>query len=363
MRKPPLVLVADDMPANVEILQMRLQSRGYEVAVAADGNSALAGIVDLKPDLILLDIMMPGIDGIEVCRRVRADPSLPYMPIVMVTAKTDKKDVAAGLDAGADDYLPKPFDHAELMARVRSMLRIKELYDELTELNADLELRVRDQVQRIERLGRLRRFLPPQVADLMLAKGEAVLDSHRREIVVAFCDLRGFTTFSETAEPEDVMSLLNTYHSTLGPIMQKHGATVDRFAGDGAILYFNDPLPVPDAPQRAIRMAAEMRAQMAGLCHGWRRRGDELGFGVGIAQGHATLGRIGFEARSDYTAIGSVMNLAARLSDAAADGEILVTRRLAVACDGIAEFDEERPRELKGFSRPVPVSNLRSLKA
>jgi adenylate cyclase len=362
MRKIPLVLVADDMPANVEILQMRLESRGYDVAVANDGDNALARIVDLKPDLILLDIMMPGIDGIEVCRRVRADPTLPYTPIVMVTAKADKKDVAAGLDAGADDYLTKPIDHAELMARVRSMLRIKELYDQLAELNGVLEQRVRDQVERIERLGHLRRFLPPQVAELMLTKGDTILDSHRREIVVVFCDLRGFTAFSETAEPEDVMEVLNTYHRTLGPIMQKYGATVDRFAGDGAIMYFNDPLPVPDAPQRALRMAAEMRAEMATLCDGWRKRGNELGFGVGIAQGHATLGRVGFEARSDYTAIGSVMNLAARLSDDAADGEILVSQKVVVSCEEIADFDEQRPREMKGFSRPVPVSNLRSLK-
>lgn len=363
MRDPARILVVDDVADNVEILRMRLESLGYEVAVATDGEQALDAVKADPPDLVLLDIMMPRIDGLEVVRRLKADSSLPFIPVVLVTAKANPKDVVAGLDAGGDDYLTKPVDHGALVARVRAMLRIKALHDQLAALNADLESRVAEQVDELERVNRLRRFMAPQLAQAIVSAGdEKILENHRREIVAMFCDLRGFTSFSETAEPEDIMAVLAEYHGAIGPLIRKHEGTLDRFTGDGMLVFFNDPLPCPDAPERAAKLAIEMRDAVRSLQAGWTRRGHRLGFGIGMAQGYATLGRIGFEDRFDYTAIGAVINLAARLCSEAADGQILVSGRLASAAAGVAAIEEFGERELKGMARPVAVANVASLR-
>jgi class 3 adenylate cyclase/AmiR/NasT family two-component response regulator len=376
MREPPLILVVDDVPDNVEILEMRLESLGYQVATAGDGIAALDKTREQLPDLVLLDIMMPRLDGIETVKRLKADPSLPFIPVILVTAKTDASDVVAGLESGADDYLTKPVDHAALTARVRAMLRIKNLHDtvraqaqrlevqaaELAAWNQTLEARVAAQIGEIERIGRLKRFLAPQIADTIIAAGgEAILERHRRDIVVLFCDMRGFTAFAETAEPEDVTTVLGEYHAALGPLIHRYEGTLDRFTGDGLLVIFNDPLPCPDPALRAVRLAAEMREAVAVLAREWLARGHEIGFGVGIAQGYATLGRIGFEGRSDYTAIGTVTNLAARLCDAAEDGQILVTRRIVAAAESAARFETVGEIALKGLVRPVAVANVVSL--
>jgi len=362
MRDPARILVVDDVADNVEILRMRLASLGYEVVVAEDGEQALAKVRDLLPDLILLDIMMPKIDGLEVVRRLKADPSLPFIPVILVTAKAGPKDVVAGLDAGGDDYLTKPIDHGALVARVRAMLRIKALHDEVQALNHGLEAKVQAQVEELERVGRLRRFLAPQLAQAIVSAGDdKMLDNHRREIVALFCDLRGFTGFAETAEPEDIMALLGEYHGALGPLIRKYEGTLDRFTGDGMLVFFNDPLPCADAPERAARLALEMRQAVAALAPVWARRGHRLGFGIGMAQGYATLGRIGFEDRFDYTAIGAVINLASRLCAEAADGQILTSGRLAAAVEAMAEVEDLGERQLRGMSRPVSVANLRGL--
>jgi len=282
MRNPPRILAVDDVAENLEILQMRLESRGYEVVLAADGEAALAAVREQLPDLILLDIMMPKMDGIEVARRLKADTSLPFIPIILVTAKADDKDVVAGLDAGGDDYLTKPFEHAALVARVRSMLRIKELHDEvrrqaaqLADWNAKLEERIATQLAEIERIGRLKRFLAPQIAEMIVSAGsEQILDSHRRDIIVLFCDLRGFTAFAETAEPEEVMALLADYHGALGPLVHHFEGTLDRFSGDGMMVFFNDPLPCPDPAERAVRLGIAMREAFAHLAERWQRRGQ-----------------------------------------------------------------------------------------
>jgi adenylate cyclase len=363
MRDPARILVVDDIADNVEILRMRLSSLGYEVIVAEDGERALARVREVLPDLILLDIMMPKIDGLEVVRRLKADAALPFIPVILVTAKAGQKDVVAGLDAGGDDYLTKPIDHGALVARVRAMLRIKALHDEMQALNQDLETKVRDQVEELERVGRLRRFLAPQLAQAIVSAGdETVLENHRREVVALFCDLRGFTSFSETAEPEDIMAVLGEYHGAVGPLIRKYEGTLDRFTGDGMMVFFNDPLPCPDAPQRAARMAIEMRDAVAALVPNWKSRGHMLGFGVGMAQGYATLGRIGFEDRFDYTAIGAVINLAARLCADAGDGQILTSGRLAASMADVVEVDDLGDRALRGMSRPVAVVNLRALR-
>jgi class 3 adenylate cyclase/AmiR/NasT family two-component response regulator len=378
MRAPPLILVVDDVPDNVEILEMRLASLGYEVATAGDGLAALDKIHALLPDLVLLDIMMPKLDGIETVKRLKADASLPFIPVILVTARADAPDVVAGLDSGADDYLTKPVDQAALTARVRAMLRIKALHDtvreqaqrleaqaaELALWNRGLEERVAAQLGEIERIGRLKRFLAPQVVERILASGgEAILERHRREIVVLFCDLRGFTAFAETAEPEDVAAVLGEYHAALGPLIHRHEGTLDRFTGDGMLVVFNDPVPCPDPALRAVRLAVEMRDAVAGLGRGWAARGHAIGFGVGIAQGYATLGQIGFEGRSDYTAIGTVTNLAARLCDMADDGQILVTLRIVTGTEGAALCETLGEIPLKGLIRPVAVANVVSLSA
>jgi adenylate cyclase len=373
MREPPLILVVDDMPDNVEILQLRLESQGYEVITAGDGEEALAVVRDKLPDLVLLDIQMPKLDGIETVKQLKADDNLPFIPVILVTARADAKDVVAGLEAGGDDYLTKPVDQAALVARARAMLRIKALHDtvqeqarrledqagELASWNQDLEARVKAQLGEIERIGVLKRFLAPQLAEMIVARGEeGILETHRRDIVIVFCDLRGFTSFAETGEPEEVRDLLREYHEALGPIVTRSEGTLDHFAGDGIMVFFNDPLPCPDPAERAVRMAIEMREAVARLQVDWRRRGREIGFGIGIAQGYATLGQIGFAERVHYTAIGTVCNLASRLCDQATDGQILISKRVAGAVEGNALLEEIGDLALKGLSQAVAVFNV-----
>jgi class 3 adenylate cyclase/CheY-like chemotaxis protein len=363
VRNPPLILIADDNEANLDILVMRLQSQGYAIATAKDGEEALAQAREVKPDLVLLDIMMPKIDGVEVCRRLKGDKTLPFMPIILVTAKADTKDVVAGLEAGGDEYLTKPVDQASLMARVRSILRTKSLHDQVEELNRDLEERVAKQIAEIERIGELRRFLSPQVADLVSNGAAGMLESHRREITVVFCDMRGFTAFAETSEPEEVMGVMREYHAALGALIHEYEGTLERFVGDGLMVLFNDPVPCPDPAARAVRMAIAMRDRIGDLSKKWSTRGHELGFGIGIAQGYATLGRIGFEGRFDYGSIGTVSNLGARLCNEAVPGQILVSRPVQAAVDAIAECAPIGELTLKGLSRPVAAFNVVRLKA
>ena len=377
MRTPPRILIADDNPMNLDILQTRLAVHGYEILTAADGEAALALAREKQPDLILLDVMMPKLDGLEVCRRLRKDPALPFMPIILVTARTDSKDVVAGLEAGGDEYLTKPVDQAALVARVKSMLRIKALHDtvqeqaanlvsqagELRALNRTLADRVTDQVRQLERLGRLKRFFSPQLAELIVAGGaDDPLQTHRREVTVVFLDLRGFTAFAETAEPEEVMTVLREYHAEMGKLILEHEGTLERFTGDGMMIFFNDPLPLPNPAERAIRMAVAMRERVNDLSAGWRKRGYDLALGVGITEGYATIGAIGFEGRWDYGAIGTVTNLAARLCGEAQGGQILISSRMAGALEDLIECQEVGALSLKGLLRPVPTFKVIGLK-
>lgn len=326
------------------------------------GEEALAATKQHKPDLILLDIMMPKLDGIEVTRRLKGDKDMPFTPIILVTAKADSKDIVAGLEAGADEYLTKPVDQMSLVARVKSVLRIKELHDTVHEWNKTLEQRVNEQVNELDRVGRLRRFLAPQVAELLVGSGEDVIKSHRRDISVVFCDLRGFTAFAETAEPEEVMGVLAEYHAGLGALIHKHEGTLDKFAGDGLMVLFNDPVKVEKPTLRAVSMAIEMRDAVAQLAVKWRKFGHQLGFGLGIAHGYATIGQIGFEGRYDYSAIGSVVNLAARLCGEAQAGQILVDAKAFAAVEDAMDADEIGEMTLKGFHRPVYVYNVKGLR-
>lgn len=363
------ILVVDDVPKNVRLLADVLGAHGYRTSTAASGEEAMACLAAERPDLVLLDVMMPGMDGYQVCRAIRADPACAVLPVVLVTALDPEQERIKGLEAGADDFLTKPIHQAELMARVRSLLRVKALYDEvqrqraeLLAWNSTLEQRVTESVQQLERVGQLKRFFSPQLAEAILAGGaQDPLKSHRREITVVFLDLRGFTSFTETADPEEVMGVLAQYHAAMGQRVLEHEGTLERFSGDGMMIFFNDPQPVPDAPARAVRMALQMQADMAALSGQWQRRGYALSMGIGIAQGFATLGGIGFAGRIDYGAIGTVTNLAARLCGEAPGGQILVSQRVCAALqdlgtDGAAlSFDSVGELALKGFARPVPA--------
>jgi len=371
MNDPQRILIVDDNEANRDILEARLKVQGYELLQAADGEEALAAVQRDHPDLILLDVMMPKLDGVEVCRRIKGDATLPFTPIILVTSKSDTRDVIAGLDAGADEYLTKPVDQAALVARVKSVLRVKALHDQVQAQAADLaawnrtlEQRVAEQLGEIERVGRLKRFLSPQVAELVVSSGDdRMLESHRRDVTVVFCDLRGFTAFSETAEPEEVMSILREYHAGLGALINNFEGTIERFNGDGVMVLFNDPLPCPDPSVRAVRMAVEMRDCIAGLTARWRKHGHELGFGIGIAHGYATLGCVGFEGRFQYSVTGTVANLAARLCDQAKSGEILIDSKVHAAVESMAELEPVGELALKGLHRPVLAFNVRELRS
>ena len=359
MDESPTILVVDDELRNVRLFDAVLSSAGFRVTSAAAGSDALESVKRELPDLILLDIHLPGITGYEVCRRLRADPATRFLPVVMVTS-SDREVRLDAIEAGADDFITKPFNHQELLARVRSLVRIKRYHDtieaqkrELAEWNRTLEGRVADQVEELERMSRLRRFLSPTLAELILAHGEGMLESHRREIAVLFADLRGWTAFSVNTEPEEVMGVIREFHTAMGDLIVEYDATVGWFAGDGLMVWFNDPVPCPEPSVRAVRMAAAMRAVMEALSGKWGRRGHELDFSVGIGLGYATLGKIGFDGRYDYGAVGTVMNLASRLCDEAEPGEILVSERVFSEIEDVVAAEPAGEFSLKGFGRPV----------
>src|SRR6059036_3801130 len=337
---PEKILVVDDVPVNVKLLADLLAVKGYAVVTAAGGAEALTKIDKEQPALVLLDVMMPGMSGYDVCRKIRQNPATSMLPVIMVTALDPTQERVKGIDAGADDFLSKPINQPELLARVKSLLRIKLLHDELAEWSRTLEQRVEAQLAQLERLDRLKRFFSPQLAELIVSgDAEDPLKSHRREVTVVFLDLRGFTAFAETSEPEEVMGVLREYHAAMGRLILEHEGTLERFTGDGMMIFFNDPVPVPDPPERAVRMAVAMRARVEALAARWRKHGWDLAIGVGIAQGYATIGAIGFEGRWDYGAIGTVTNLAARLCGEAKGGQILVSRRVASSAEALVDAE------------------------
>jgi len=335
------ILVVDDTPQNIKLLGDLLTAKGYTVTTAANGELALASIAAQPPDLVLLDVMMPGLSGYDVCRRIRDNPGTALLPVVMCTSLDPIQERVKGIEAGADDFLSKPVNQPELFARVKSLLRIKGLQD--------------------ERLARLKSFFSPQLAEAIAAgKGEELLKTHRREITVEFFDLRGFTAFTDNAEPEEVMDLLRAFHAALGKLVLEHQGTLERFAGDAVMVFYNDPVPVERPAEHAVRAALAMLDAFGPIAEHWKKRGYDLGLGVGIAQGYATLGAIGFEGRWDYAAIGNVTNLAARLCSEAKSGQVLADRKTMAVLDGVFDFDSMGPLTLKGFSQPVPAFSLRN---
>jgi adenylate cyclase len=361
-QKPAKILVVDDIPENVRLMEAVLAPEGYDVVTAEDGAAALAAVETEQPDLVLLDIFMPELDGYEVCERLRANEETAVLPVVMVTSSIGE-DKARAIEAGADDFIPKPFNHDELLTRVRSLLRIKRYHDTIKELNRTLEQRVDAQVEELERVRQLGRFLSPQVAEAIVSSGEeSILRSHRREVAVFFADLRGWTNFVDGVEPEELLRVLREFHDTIGRLVQRFEATVGFLEGDGVELFFNDPIEIPDAPLRAVRLGCALREEMVGLTELWRKRGYDLDFGAGIALGFATCGEVGFEGRSDYAAIGSVTNLASRLADEATGGQVLITQRLYAEVEDFVEVVPAGEFALKGFSRPVAALDVVALR-
>jgi len=364
------ILVVDDTAANVKLLDDLLAFQGYEIETASSGDEALAAIHRRMPDLVLLDVLMPGMSGYDVCRAIRAEPAIAMLPVVMVTTLDDRDERVRGIESGADDFLSRPVNPPELLARVRSLLRIRRLHEtvqrqkeQLLAWNRTLEARVAEEVSHVEKLQRLKRFFSPQLAELILAGGaDDPLESHRRDVTVVFLDLRGFTAFAESAEPEEVMAALSQFHHAMGRRIVEYQGTLERFTGDGLMVFFNDPLPIQQPARRAVEMAFVMQNDVLRLSAQWKKKGYALGLGIGIAQGYATVGAIGFEGRIDYGAIGTVTNLANRLCDLAEPGHILVSQRVFAGVEELVFAEDLGEVALHGFKRPTRAYRLLDVK-
>ena len=365
-----LILVVDDTAANRKLLVDLLTTQGYATAIAINGEEALAKIAAIKPDLVLLDVMMPGISGYDVCKQIRANPDNGILPVVMVTSLDPTQERIKGLQAGADDFLTKPINRPELLARVKSLLRIKSFNDtvqqqaaELAVLNRGLEQRVQEQVGQLERLGQLKRFFAPQLAEKILSGDlDDPLKTRRREVTVVFLDLRGFTAFADTCEPEEVMGLLRTYHGEMGRLIDSYEGTLEQFAGDSMMVIFNDPVIVEDPAIRAVRMALDMQQRFAELMTAWQKRGHDIALSIGIAHGYATIGTIGYENRIGYGVIGRVTNLAARLCSVAQRGQILASLAVYELVESLVDAEDLGQVDLKGFARPVIAYGITGVK-
>jgi class 3 adenylate cyclase len=364
--KPPepesgRILVVDDQRTNAEMVADLLRNLGYEVHIVLDGQSAVAHVRSYPIDLVIADILMPGMDGYELCRLLRAEPATALLPVVLITSLDPQVERVKGIEAGADDFLSRPVNWAELFARVKRLLHVKALQDEVKLLNARLEERVRGQLGQLQRLSRLKRFFSPPVAEAIVAGGEEILKPHRTEITAVFLDLRGFTAFTDRADPEEVLDLLRAYHATLGRTVEEFGGTLEHFAGDGVMIFFNDPFPVAHPAESAVRMATALQRAFRPISLAWEKLGHGVGLGIGIAQGDATLGVIGFEQRWEYAAIGNVPNLAARLCGEARAGEIILDAQTEREIAHLVEVEPIGPLSLRGFQQPVPAFKLRSI--
>ncbi len=359
---PATVLVVDDDPLNRQLLSMSIGHLGHTVIEAGNGLEAIETLGQHSVDVVLTDIEMPEMDGYGLLEHRAGHDRLKAIPFIVISGVDEMASIIQCIGLGAEDYLPKPFDPVLLHARLGACLDKKRMTDELQQLNEHLAERVDEKVAEVERLNSLRRFVSPQLAEALAVGGEAILASHRREITAFFCDLRGFTAFSETAEPEEVMDVLREFHHAVGPMIFEHDGTIAQFTGDGMLVFFNDPVKLDDPAWNAVRLAVAMRDRTAELSAEWKRRGHELELGIGIAVGYATCGEIGFHGRTEYTAIGTVVNLSARVCAIAAGGQILVTNKVFAAVEDRVDAMPMGDVEFRGLSRPVPIHEVTALK-
>jgi PleD family two-component response regulator len=369
MSDQELVLIVDDTPTNIAVISGVLED-SFRIKVATNGDTALAiAQATDKPDLILLDVEMPEMDGYEVCRRLKANPATCEVPIIFLTGRTEAADEQKGFEVGAVDYIHKPFSAPIVLARVKTQLALQNALHtvqaqsaKLAEWNAKLEERVNEQLGQLENLSQLKRFFSPQLVEAILSGGaDNPLISHRREVTVVFLDLRNFTPFAETSEPEEVMRVLREFHTEMGKLILEHEGTLERFTGDGMVILFNEPVVVPNPAERALRMAVAMRERVNEMSIVWRKQGYDLSLGIGIAQGYATIGAIGFEGRLDYGSVGAVINLAARLCGEAQGGQILTNRKTLSKFEQLVEAENIGELNLKGFVKPISTLNITAL--
>lgn len=362
-QKGKKILVVDDEKEIGDVMRRLLEINGYRVHTSQSMAEALSYMQKEVPCLVLSDVSMPGGDGYELCREIRKRFSRHIIPVILVTGHDPGQERIRGLEAGADDFLVKPVHKEELLTRVRSLVRIRELHDmvqnqaaQLTQWGKELERRVKTQV---DQLGNLKRFFSPQIAELLASIEDTKLfKSHRRDVTVVFTDLRGFTAFAETAEPEEVMEVLKEYYAVCGNFALKYEGTIGRLAGDGMMFFFNDPVELEHHEKKALEMTLDVRRGLTELRSKWTPKGYDLDFGVGVASGHATIGTIGFEKFWDYSVIGTVTNLAARLCEEAKGGQILVSERFLGAVQDEIQSEAVGQLTLKGFLRPVKVYNI-----
>jgi DNA-binding response OmpR family regulator len=368
--KPIDVVIVDDTPENIKLIEALLDSRGFSSRSVRNGASALEEIDRSMPDLVIMDVMMPGMSGYDICRALRKNPATALLPVIMLTALNPAAEKIKGLESGADDFISKPINQPELFARIESLLRISALQRELADknaqlqkLNSDLEIRVAKQTQEISDLNRLKRFLPTQVASDIVSKGEQdFIRQHRREITIVFIELRKFGNLVMEREPEEVIVILNELYHVLSQLIAQFDGTVQRFSSDEIVLFFNDPIPVDNPPLQAVSLAHQFRIAFKNLKARWTQKGYEMSltYGVGISTGFATLGMMGFEGREDYTAIGVVTEIAPRLCREARPGEILLDARTQSRLNSDTRVKPRGAIVLKDIDRSVETFGISS---
>ncbi len=354
------ILVVDDKEMNIELIEAHLSPQ-YDLIPARSGKEALEKVELSPPDLVLLDIMMPGIDGYDVCRRLKEHPKARMIPVVMVTALREKDERIKALEVGADDFLTKPVDRAELLARVKSLLRIRDLYDELTRINKTLKQKVKDQVSHIQNLGRLKQYFSPQVAE-RLVSDQDIFKPRRKNLTVFFIDIRDFHRLIETLEPEELLNILDLYFTDMTRIIFDWGGTVGKFISDGIMGFFGDPEECPNHAELAIKMGLEAKYQISRLNEKNPLLKDTpLHIGIGINTGYVTVGNIGPANHRDYTVIGRTVNVAAKIETQAQPGQILIGPKTYNLVEDIVKARAVETIKVKGFDKPVKVYEVLGL--
>jgi class 3 adenylate cyclase len=350
MKDKPVILVVDDQPQNIELLEAYLVPQGYEIITAVNGEEALEKLSGNKIDLILLDVMMPGMNGYEVCKKIKSDSDNTFLPIVMLTALDNRQAKIEGLETGADDFLNKPFSEIELVARIKNLLKIKFLHDEVESKNHLIS-------------SMLHRYVNRFVIEQILANPEkySELGGDRKEVAAFFCDIRGFTSLSENMKADEIIHLLNSIYKKLTEIVFRNKGTFDKYMGDCIMAFWGAPMDIEDETLWAIRAALEMQVAFEDLKQGWPPELKKLGIGIGINYGEVVVGNVGTEEAMNYTVIGDVVNTAQRLESIARSGQVLITKNALLRVEGKIKIRALQPGQLKGKSLPVEIYEVLKL--